>query len=92
MTLPTLLFALLIALLYGALYHLIRGGKFWRLFLYFVLSILGFVAGHLVGLWRGWFLIPLGALNLGLSSIGSILILILGDWLSRIEAKEGSKV
>ena len=92
MTLPTLLFALLIALLYGALYHLIRGGSFWRLLLYFGLSIFGFVTGHLIGLWRGWIFIPLGSLNLGLSSVGSILILILGDWLSRIEVKEGSKV
>jgi hypothetical protein len=92
MTLPTLLFALLFALLYGALYHLIRGGKLWRLFLYFALSMLGFVAGHLVGLWRGWVLMPLGSLNVGLSSIGSILVLVLGDWLSRIEGKEGSKV
>lgn len=87
MTFPTLLLALLIALLYGALYHLIRGGRFWRLFLYFVLSIVGFGIGHLVGLWRSWNFIPLGSLNLGLSSIGSILILILGDWLSRIETK-----
>jgi hypothetical protein len=92
MTLPTLLFALFIALLYGALYHLVRGGRFWRLLLYFGLSILGFGIGHLIGLWRGWILLPLGSLNVGLSSIGSLLVLILGDWLSRIEAKEGSKV
>jgi hypothetical protein len=85
MTLPTLLFALLIALFYGAVYHLIRNGGFWRLFLYFSLSLAGFVIGHLIGIWRGWTFIPLGSLNLGLSSIGSVMILILGDWLSRIE-------
>jgi len=92
MTLPTLLFALLIALLYGALYHLIRGGSFWRLFLYFGLSILGFAVGHFIGLWRGWIFFPLGALNLGLSSVGSILVLLCGDWLTHIEVKERSKV
>jgi len=86
MTFPTFLFATLIALLYGALYHLIRGGGFWRLILYLFLGILGFAAGHLVGLWRGWFFIPLGSLNLGVSSIGSIVFLVTGDWLSRIEA------
>lgn len=85
MTLPTLLFALLIALLYGVLYHLLRGGGFWRLILYMVLSTIGFAAGHLVGLWRGWVLIPVGSLNLGISSIGSIIILVTGDWLSRLE-------
>lgn len=85
MTLPTILFALLFALLYGALYHLLRGGGFWRLLLYLGLSVLGFAAGHLVGLWRGWIFFPLGSLNLGMSSAGSIIILVIGDWLSRIE-------
>lgn len=88
MTLPTLLFALLIALLYGALYHLIRGGSFWRLLLYICLSMFGFVGGHLVGLWRGWVWVPLGSINLGLSTIGSILVMLFGDWLSRIEARQ----
>lgn len=83
MTLPAMLFALLVALLYGALYHLVRGGGFWRLALCLGLSVLGFAAGHLVGMWRGWLLLPLGTLNLGLSSIGSILVLLVGDWLSR---------
>jgi len=92
MTLPTLLFALLIALLYGAAYHLIRGGGFGRLLLYLGLSVLGFAAGHLVGLWRGWIFIPLGSLNLGMSSVGSIVILVMGDWLSRIEGGRESKV
>lgn len=92
MTLPTLLFALLIALFYGAAYHLIRNGGFWRLLLYFVLSIFGFVAGHVLGLWREWTWIPMGALNLGVSSAGSLIFLIVGDWLSRFEVPQGSKV
>ena len=87
MTLPTVLFALLVALFYGALYHLIRGGGFWRLFLYFGLSLSGFIAGHLLGIWRGWTFLPLGALNLGLSTLGSVMLLVVGDWLSRIEAR-----
>jgi hypothetical protein len=87
MTLPTLLFAFLVALFYGALYHLIRGGGFWRLILFFGLSVFGFGLGHLIGLWRGWIFIPLGSLNFGLSSLGSITVLMLGDWLSRVEAR-----
>ena len=87
MTLPTLLFALIIALFYGALYHLIRGGSFWRLLLYFSLSVFGFAAAHLLGLWRGWTFIPVGSLNFGLSSLGSIVVLLFGDWLSRVEAR-----
>ena len=86
MTLPSLFFGLLIALFYGAVFHLIRGGGFWRLVLYLFLSIFGFVLGHLVGVWRGWILIPIGSIDLGLASIGSFLLLLLGDWLTRIEA------
>jgi hypothetical protein len=90
--LPSLLFALLVASVYGLLYHLIRNGGFWRLVLYLVLSITGFAIGHFVGLWRGWVFFPLGSLNIGMSSVGSLLILVFGDWLSRIETNPESKV
>ena len=92
MTLPSLLFALLIALLLGSLYHLIRGGGFWRFVLYLGLSVLGFAVGHLVGLWQGWILFALGSLNVGMSSLGSLIILVIGDWLSRIEPNGESTV
>lgn len=87
MTIPTMLFALLIALLYGALYHLLRGGGFWRLIMYLGLSVFGFTAGHLIGQWRGWAFLPLGSLNLGMASVGSVVILAIGDWLNRFDAK-----
>ena len=86
MTVPTLLFAFLVALIYGALYHFLRGGGFWRMVLYLGLSVLGFALGHLVGLWQGWGFFKLGPLNLGMSSLGSIITLVIGDWLSRIDA------
>ncbi|NJC98604.1 MAG: hypothetical protein FIB03_20110 [Anaerolineae bacterium] len=92
MTIPAFLFALLIALLYGAIYHFLRGGGLGRLLLYLILSNMGIVAGHLVGLWRGWIFFPLGSLNLGVSSIGSVVMLLIGDWLSRIESNPESKV
>lgn len=87
MTLPALLFGFLAALFYGALYHLIRGGGFWRLIFYFGLSAFGFAVGHLIGLWRGWMFLPFGTLNFGLSSVGSLVFLVCGDWLSRVEPR-----
>jgi hypothetical protein len=84
MTIPSLLFALLIASLYGVLYHLIRGGGLGRLLLFLIFGWAGFALGHLLGLWRGWILIPLGELNLGLSTLGSLFLLALGDWVSSI--------
>ena len=85
MTIPSLLFALLIASLYGVLYHLIRGGGLGRLLLFLVFGWAGFALGHLLGIWRGWVLIPLGELNLGLSTLGSLFLLALGDWISSLE-------
>ena len=92
MTIPALLVALLFVLLYGAIYHLLRGGGIGYLLLYLCLSALGFGGGHLLSLWLNWDFFPLGQINLGLSSVGSLLILIIGDWLSRIEASPESKV
>ena len=92
MTLPALLFALLVALLYGALYHFVRGGGFGRLLLFFILSIIGFALGHLISLWRGWVWIPIGLVNLGPATVGSLIILVLGDWLSRFETAPQGKV
>lgn len=91
MTFPSLLFAVLVAAFYGLLYHLIRNGGFWRLVLYLILSISGFAIGHFIGLWRGWVFIPIGSLNIGMSSVCSLIVLIFGDWLSRIERSAETK-
>ena len=81
MTISSLLFALLIALALGALYHLVRGGDWSHLLAYLVMSVLGFAAGHFVGLWRGWFLFRFGPLNLGPEIVGALVFLALADWL-----------
>ena len=92
MTIPTSLFALLIALLCGVLFHILRGGNGWRLLLYFGLSTLGFAVGQWISFTRGWHLLMFGALDIGLGVIGSVAFLALGVWLSRIETKKESGV
>ena len=81
MTVPSLLFALLIALALGALYHLVRGGDWSHLLAYLVMSALGFAAGHFIGEWRGWIFFQFGALNLGMEIAGALVFLALADWL-----------
>lgn len=88
--LPAILLGFVIASLYGALYHLIRDGGVGRLGLYLLLGWGGFLAGQLLGMWRGWSLLPLGMLELGISSIGSLVFLLLGDWLIRPRRGLGS--
>ncbi|MDP1780082.1 MAG: hypothetical protein Q8K73_07400 [Anaerolineales bacterium] len=92
MTLPTLLLALLITLLCGALFHMLRGGSGWRLLLYLGLSTLGFALGQWLSMWLGWSLFMFGALDIGMGVIGSVAILMLGEWLSRIEVQKESGV
>ena len=87
MTIPSLIFAFLIASLYGALYHLIRGGGLGRLLLFLILGWVGFALGHLIGVWQGWLLFPVGELNWGLSTLGSLVMLVAGDWISRIRIR-----
>lgn len=83
MTIPALIFAFLIASLYGAIYHLIRNGGPGRLFQLLLLSWIGFALGHLVGIWQGWQLFPLGQLNLGMSTLGSLILMVARDLFSR---------
>ena len=90
MTIPSLIFAFLVASLCGVLYHLIRGGGLGRLLLFIILGWTGFAVGHLIGIWQGWLLLPLGELNLGLSTLGSLVLLVAGDWISRIRMGPGA--
>jgi hypothetical protein len=87
MTVPSLAYGFLVASLYGALFHFLRGGGLPRLFLYLVLAWLGFGAGQLLAIWRGWLLLPVGSLDLGLGSLGSWLFLFVGNWLSLVEIR-----
>ncbi len=83
MTFPALLLALLVALLCGMIFHIIRGGDGGRLLLYLGLSVFGFTAGQLVSLWRGWNFFSFGSLEIGIGVIGSAVMLVVGEWLGR---------
>ncbi len=85
MTLPALALGLVYALLLGALFHLWRDGGPARLLFYMFLSVAGAAAGQWFAMWRGWALMPLGPLDLGLMTAGSVLFLALGYWLSLVE-------
>ena len=88
MTLPSLLFGFLIAGLYGAIFHLWRGGSFGRLLLYQILAQLGFWIGHALGKQWGWEFFSLGPLYTGMATLGAIAILVIGHWLSLVDKNE----
>jgi len=84
MTFPSALLALMIALLFGALFSAIRGRNGWWLLYYFGLSAAGFAAGEIFG-WYTWKFLMLGPINLGMGIVGSAVFLGIGDWLGRIQ-------
>lgn len=92
MSIPSILFGLVVAFLLGALFHAVRGGNGWRLLLSLFLGALGFMLGQFAGMWFGITLYPFGILDLGAGVLGSLIILILGDWLSRIKPANKSSV
>ena len=92
MTLPVILFGLVVAFLAGALFHALRGGGGWRLLLHLALSAAGFSLGQAVSIWVGYILFQFGVLDLGMGVIGSLVFLGIGDWLSRIKPSNESSV
>ena len=87
MTLPALLFGLVVSTLYGAAFHLWQGGGAGRLLLYILLSWTGFWLGHLIGGFLGWTFLSVGPVHLGMSTITSLIFLGGGHWLSLVEVE-----
>ncbi len=91
MTLPTLLFAFILATLYGAGFHLWQGGNARRLLLYLLAGWLGFALGHFVGEWLGIRLLAVGALNTFTATLGSAIALFAARLLALNESAEASE-
>jgi hypothetical protein len=91
MSLPGVVLGIVFSTLYGALFHLVRGGSLLRLFLYIFLSWIGFWLGHWVGEEAGWIFLSIGTLRLGMATIGSLLVIALGYWLSLATPVESKK-
>lgn len=85
MSLPSILFGLLLSTLYGAAFHLWRGGGLGRLLLYLILGWTGFWVGQFIASKLGWTFASLGPLNLGMATITSFTFLAIGYWLSLVE-------
>ena len=87
MSIPTLLLGLILSTLYGALFHLWRGGNAGRLLLYLILSWIGFWIGQLVGNLLHISFDTLGQLHLLFATLGSLIFLGIGFWLSLVQAE-----
>ena len=87
MSIPTLFLGLILSTLYGAIFHLWRGGNAGRLLLYLLLAWAGFWAGQIIGNLVNLSFDLLGQLHVIFATLGSIIFLAIGYWLSLVQAE-----
>ncbi len=84
MTIPAVLFGMLVSTFVGAAFHLWKNGGIGRLILYVLLAWAGFWAGHLIGQVLDWTFFSIGPLHFGTALLGCCLFLGVGYWFSLI--------
>jgi hypothetical protein len=93
MTIPALLFGIVLSSAYGTAFHFWKGGTMKKLALYVLLAWLGFWVGQYALTKIGLVFMQVGPINVGGATVGSALFLFVGEWLSRVEVsrKETSR-
>jgi len=87
MTLPALVLGIVLSTLYGAAFHLWRGGGPGRLILYLILGWVGFWAGHALAVYFKLTIGTLGPLQILGGTLTSAIFLGVGYWLSLVEVE-----
>ena len=90
MTIPAFILGCVLAFIFGAVYHLVRGGSLGRLILYLIVSGFTFWFGHLVANITEITFLSLGPIRTGLATLFSIAGLVGADWLSAVDTQESS--
>jgi hypothetical protein len=91
MTIPAFIFGSFFSLLIGSFSHLILGGNLKKLILFLILGWIGFWAGYLLASQIGISFLQIGPLNLGVSSIGSVVFILFGFWVSMENVDQNNK-
>jgi fucose 4-O-acetylase-like acetyltransferase len=90
MTLPGALLAFLIATACGLAFHLVRGGRLYRMAQYVFAAWVCFLAGHWLAEACGWRFGRLGSLNLLPALVATVLGLLAVSFLARPETSRQS--
>ena len=81
MTLPAIVFGIVLSTLFGTAFHVWRGGGLRKLAILILLSWGGFWAGQIAGAALNLTFGRVGTLLLGTASAGSLIVLVIGNWL-----------
>lgn len=85
MTLPAILFGIVLSSAYGTAFHFWKGGSLMKLVLFVILAWLGFWIGQIAGAALKWDFAAIGPINTGMATLGAAVFLFVGEWLSRVE-------
>ncbi len=83
MTFPAFLFGTLLALLYGAVFHLWKDGGPFHLLADLALGWVGFWGGHLLAAFLGWRWDLVGVLHFWVGTAAAVVFLLVGHFLSQ---------
>lgn len=87
----TIVFGILLSTLYGAIFHLIRGGSTKMMLLSLLLAWAGFWLGDTLGWYLGWSFAAIGNLNAGTGSISCLIFMLAGDLINRMRNTSDAK-
>jgi hypothetical protein len=85
MTIPSIFYSFLVASFLGSAFHFWKGGGGGRFLLMMILSWIGFYLGHLAGASWDVQILMIGPVYGGFGVLGSLLVLILGNWISQLD-------
>ena len=85
MTIPVIFFGVVLSTAYGTAFHFWKGGSLNKLFFYIILAWSGCWIGHFIGASIKWSFGSVGQINTGMATLGSVIVLLAGDWLGHIE-------
>jgi hypothetical protein len=85
MTLSAYLISILFATVLGLLFHVIVGGRGWRILFFVLCSLLGFFVGNSIGAVTGWTWLNVGPIHTIPAALCAIGAMLLGRWLGKIQ-------
>jgi len=88
MTTPSILLGVVLGLLYGSVFHLLRGGSIRKLLVFLVLAQAGFWGGLWLAGYTGWSFYVVGVMDAGAGTLGSLVLLAVSELLGRITLPE----
>lgn len=85
---PGVLLILFVSMVIGLLVHLWRGGSLLRMIVLVLITLIGFILGHLISQGADSNFLVIGWVQLGWGVVSAILSALIGAWLTEIKIEK----